>query len=425
MDCEKTLELISALIDDEISPEDRALLEAHLDRCPSCRAALDDLRRRDRALRRTFAPWRAEADNFVGRFQARLLAGGGTRWPRCSLLIVDDVPEVLDVLARVLAADFDVVTARSAGEARQVFARRPTDLVLTDHKMPGETGVQLLEWVARHHPRTVRLLMSGFADLGTAVEAINRGRIYQFLPKPWPSNEELTLTLRNAAEKFVLERSRDELHQELRELNRRLEERVAERTRRLEEANQLLYQRGLEMERLALTDPLTGLNNRRAMESLVRFELKRHARYPRPLAVGLLDVDHFKRINTEYLLTGGDEVLKGLAAVLARSVREVDSVGRVGGEEFLIIARETDAAGASSLAERIRATVADTPIVYNRQPIRITVSLGFAVAEGDGPAHYQELSEVASGALGHAKKMGRNRFEVRRLRPAGAGTPRE
>jgi diguanylate cyclase (GGDEF)-like protein len=424
MDCETTLELISALIDDEISAADRALLEAHLDRCPSCRAARDDLRRRDRALRRTLAPWRAEADAFVGRFHARLLPGGRAPWPRCSLLVVDDVPEVLDVLARLLAADFDVVTARSAAEARQAFARRPTDLVLADHKMPGETGVQLLEWVARHHPRTVRLLMSGFADLETAIDAVNRGRIYQFLPKPWASNEELTLTLRNAAEKFALERSRDELHEELRELNRRLEERVAERTRRLEEANQLLYQRNLEMERLALTDPLTGLNNRRAIEDLAHFELRRHARYPRPLAVGLLDIDHFKRVNDEYLHTGGDEVLRGLAAVLTRSLRDVDSVGRIGGEEFLILARETDAAGATSLAERLRATVAETPIVYNRQPIRITVSLGFAVAEGDVPARYQELSEVASGALGHAKKMGRNRAEVRRLPAAGAGAPR-
>ena len=111
----------------------------------------------------------------------------------------------------------------------------------------------------------------------------------------------------------------------------------------MEEANLLLQQRTRELERLALTDPLTGLFNRRAMDELARFELKRHARYPSALTLGFIDVDHFKNVNTRYLLTGGDEVLKGLARILSSTVREVDSVGRVGGEEFLVIARETGA----------------------------------------------------------------------------------
>jgi len=420
MDCETMRNLISALIDDELAPEDRAGLEAHLADCAACREVLADLRRRDAAMRHAFTPWYAEADAFTHRSRARLLSAEGAPWPRCSLLIVDDMPEVRDVASRLLADDFDVTTAASADEAREVFTRRRVDLVLTDHKMPGESGVQLLEWVAQRHPRTVRLLTSGFADLGTAIDAINRGRIYHFVPKPWGNNVDLRQTLRNAAEKFVLEHSRDELVEELRELTARLEDRVAERTHKLEEANQLLLQRGLEMERLVLTDPLTGLNNRRAMEDLIRFELKRYARYPRPLAVGLLDVDHFKRINTDYLLTGGDEVLRGLATVLTRTMRAVDSVGRIGGEEFLILARETDLTGASCLAERVRMVVANTPIVYNQQPIAVTVSLGFAVVEGGVPADYREVAEVAAAALGEAKRLGRNRIEVRRLHPASA-----
>src|SRR5207253_8860681 len=131
----------------------------------------------------------------------------------------------------------------------------------------------------------------------------------------------------------------------LQTLNRELESRVAARTKELQEANFLLEQRARELERLAVTDPLTGLLNRRAMDELARFELKRHARYPSPLALGYVDVDHFKRVNTEYLLTGGDQVLRALARVLTASVREVDSVGRVGGEEFLVIARETGTEG--------------------------------------------------------------------------------
>ena len=149
------------------------------------------------------------------------------------------------------------------------------------------------------------------------------------------------------------------------------------------------------------------------MDELARFELKRHSRYPSPLSIGYIDVDHFKRINTEYLLTGGDEVLKGLARLLSSCVREVDSVGRVGGEEFLVIARETGMEGAAVLAERIRSTVESTPIRYRGQPISITVSVGFAVAEVGAPADYQQMTELAAAALSSAKQCGRNRCEIR------------
>src|SRR4051794_22341707 len=79
---------------------------------------------------------------------------------RCSLLVVDDEPYILPTLTALLAPDFEVVTASSAEEAETVFARQPIDVILTDQKMPGRTGVQLLEWVRDHSPQTVRLLMT-------------------------------------------------------------------------------------------------------------------------------------------------------------------------------------------------------------------------------------------------------------------------
>ncbi len=209
--------------------------------------------------------------------------------------------------------------------------------------------------------------------------------------------------------------SRDRLLEQLRQLNRELEKRVAERTQALQEANRLLEQRARELERLALTDPLTGLSNRRAIEELARFELKRQARYPSTLAFGLVDVDHFKDINTRYLLPGGDEALKGLARLLTASLREVDSIGRLGGDEFLILARETNREGAMRLAERIRATVAETPIPYESHVIRMTVSLGFAVADAETPTDFHSLYHLAAAALKEAKDNGRNGFIVRLL----------
>jgi diguanylate cyclase (GGDEF)-like protein len=330
---------------------------------------------------------------------------------RCTVLVVDDEPYLLPTLRALLEPDFDVLTAESADEAEKVLAARPIDILLTDQRMPRKSGVQLLEWAREHAPRTVRLLMTGYSELDDAVEAINRGHVYYYLLKPWRT-EDLLQVLRNAADKFLLEGKRERYLDELWRLNRELERRVAERTRELEEANLLLEQRARELERLAMTDPLTGLLNRRIMDDLARFELKRHARYPSPVALGFIDVDHFKDVNTRYLLTGGDEVLKSLARILASSVREVDSVGRVGGEEFLVIARETNAEGAHVLAERIRATVANTPITYGGHEIRITVSVGFAVAEVGVPAEYQQMTDLAAAALARTKSDGRNRCEV-------------
>ena len=348
--------------------------------------------------------------------------------PKCTLLVVDDEPYILPTLQALLSGDFHVLTADSADSAQGLFADHNIHLILTDQKMPRRTGVQLLEWVRQHHPHTVRLLMTGFAELDDAVDAINRGHVYHYLLKPWRT-EELIQVLRNAAEKFNLERSRDQLLEELQRLNRELEQRVAERTRALAETNQLLQQRSQELEVanqelkkhtnelkiLVLTDPLTGLFNRRAMDDLVRFEVKRHARYPSPLSLGIIDADHFKQINTDHTLPGGDEVLKGLAKILSGSVREVDSVGRIGGEEFLVIARETNYDGAIVLAERIRNTVIQTPIRYREVDIPLTVSVGFAVAEVGVPAEYDALLRLAAEALNHAKLMGRNRSEVRRM----------
>jgi diguanylate cyclase (GGDEF)-like protein len=336
---------------------------------------------------------------------------------RCSLLIVDDEPYIVSMLAALLAAQFEIHTADCAEAAQIVFSRHPIDVILTDHKMPRQTGIHLLEWVREHYPNTVRLLMSGYAELEDAIAAINRGQVYHYLLKPWRT-EELLQIVRNAAEKRLLERSRDQLLEQLQQFNCELEQRVLERTRALQEANQLLEQRARELERLALTDPLTGLLNRRAMEELARFELKRHARYPSALTIGLIDIDCFKEINTRYLLPGGDEALKGLARILTSSLREVDSVGRLGGDEFLIIARETNEEGAKRLAERIRATVAATPIPYGDQTIRISVSVSFAVAEVDTPVEFDLMYRVAASAIKDTKDKGRNCFSVCRVSAA-------
>jgi diguanylate cyclase (GGDEF)-like protein len=410
-DCEQYRTLLSTRLDSEIREREAELLDLHLSECPTCKALEGEWAEQSRALQAALEEVRQQAQRFATGLRDGFLARGPRK---CSVLVVDDEPAVLHTLHRQLLPHFDVVTAPHALAARAILAQRSIDIILTDQRMPGMSGVQLLEWVAQNHPSTIRLLMTGFTELEDAIEAINRGHVYYYLLKPWRLDDLLQI-FRNAADKFNLERKREELLRELQTLNRELERRVAERTRELEEANLLLQQRTRELERLALTDPLTGLFNRRAIEELVRFELKRHARYPSALALGYVDIDHFKQINTDYHLTGGDEVLKALARILTGSLREVDSVGRVGGEEFLVVAREANQEGTAVLAERIRATVANTPIEYNGQKITVTVSVGFAVAEAGVPATHEGLVEVAAAALADAKANGRNRCEIRQL----------
>jgi diguanylate cyclase (GGDEF)-like protein len=348
------------------------------------------------------------------------LSTGGV-WERqvsatnCSLLVVDDEPYILPTLSALLAPSFEVVTAASADQAKEIFARREVNIILTDQKMPRTTGVQLLEWVRVQSPKTIRLLMTGYAELDDAVEAINRGHVYHYLLKPWRT-EELLAVLRNAGDKFQLERRNEELlgdlhrkNDELDRKNQELEQRVKERTRELE-------QRTRELEMLALTDPLTGLLNRRAIDDVAKNELKRRARYSRPLAVGLIDVDHFKEVNSRFLYTGGDEVLRSLSKSLTSCLRDVDFLGRMGGEEFLVVAPETDMEGARILAERIRSTVEATPIAYNGQLMRVTVSVGFTIAEGDAVVDYEEIKHGAAAALGEAKTTGRNRCVIEALK---------
>ncbi len=331
--------------------------------------------------------------------------------PRCSLLIVDDERHILTTLSGLLEQDFEVLTARSSEEAMEVLQRRPVDLVLSDQRMPRTSGVQLLEWVSRNRPKTVRLLMTGFGELHDAVEAINRAGVFRYIFKPWRV-QELRQILQDAAHAFQLERRHDQLLVQYRQLNEELEGRVQQRTQELEEANKQLQLKNAMLERLALTDELTGLPNRRAIEHILRSEIRRRSRYRFPLAVGMIDADHFKDINTRYLYPGGDQVLIALGKTLTDSLRGVDTVGRMGGEEFLVVTPETNFEGARSMAERLRQAVEGTCVEYQGEQIHVTVSVGFAVAEADVLLGSTDLWHLAAAALAEAKARGRNRCVV-------------
>jgi diguanylate cyclase (GGDEF)-like protein len=327
---------------------------------------------------------------------------------------VDDEPALSQLARGLLTGDYELKCAESAEEAQLLMARHDVDIVISDQQLPGLQGIPFLEWCKEHSPRTVRILMTGVYSMEEAVEAINSGLAQRFLFKPWRP-EQLVALVRHAARSFLLERSHENLLDELRKLNLELEERVADRTRELEHTNRQLEQRNTMLQKMALTDALTGLPNRRAMDRLAKTEVLRRARTPSPLAVALVDADNFKAINTRFLLPGGDHVLVWLGQTLVNAVRTIDTVGRVGGEEFMIVAPETGFDGATTLAERVRRTVETGETEYNAERIQLTVSVGMVVAEAETLVGFDQMRHAASAALGEAKEAGRNRCVVKQL----------
>lgn len=165
-------------------------------------------------------------------------------------------------------------------------------------------------------------------------------------------------------------------------------------------------------QQLASIDSLTGLTNRRRFFNLAEQELARARRYGSPLSVVLADLDHFKRLNDEHGHLVGDQALAHAARVLAREIRDVDTVARYGGEEFAILLPMTSAEGAKEVAERCARQLAATPLVRDgHAPIRITASMGVACTEGKS-YDLEELLRVADAALYRAKQNGRDRVEL-------------
>jgi diguanylate cyclase (GGDEF)-like protein len=164
-----------------------------------------------------------------------------------------------------------------------------------------------------------------------------------------------------------------------------------------------------EVEQLAITDPLTGLYNRRYFTERVQEEMERSRRLNHPLTVMMLDLDHFKRINDTYGHATGDEILILTAAVLEKSLRKIDFAARYGGEEFLVLLPETDLEESLVIGERLRIKVAEEPFETSVGRIRITLSIGVASFTGNANLSVEELISWADHEMYAAKHEGRNR----------------
>ncbi len=176
-----------------------------------------------------------------------------------------------------------------------------------------------------------------------------------------------------------------------------MHQKVAQDSRRVEE----------ELRRLATTDPLTGLANRRHFLELAELELKRLRRYGGTLALIMLDADHFKQINDVYGHAAGDEALRHLAVVVGTELRDTDLFGRLGGEEFAVLLPGTTLEAATEVAERLRHAVASQPVVAGPLSLPLTISLG--VVSCDPEESIDHSLNRADQALYQSKAAGRNK----------------
>lgn len=334
---------------------------------------------------------------------------------RLKVLFVDDDPEIVQLIAEQLKPKFDLRIAKSLQDGFHQVAKSPPDILATDLHVRDKLGTELLEWANIQYPHMGRILITGTGSIKDAAIAINRCRIHGLILKPW-DEQDLFAVFSQVGEAVKLVRSHDRLLQKQQKLNQTLERRVAQRTAELARALQKIEEKNRILEKTALTDVLTDMPNRRAIELIAKKELSRLKRHPAPLTVALIDADNFKDINDKHTLTGGDHVLVWLGKKLHAAIRESDEIGRIGGEEFMVVAPNTDEIGAAKLAERLQGDLAKTYTRFKGKTIKVTVSIGLAVLPKWAQGDLDSLRNLAAMALTEAKNSGRNCYRVATLK---------
>jgi two-component system, cell cycle response regulator len=304
------------------------------------------------------------------------------------VLIAEDDPVSCHLLKSFLLKwDYDVAVVTDGMAALKILEGDDTPrLAVLDWMMPGMEGVQICQRIRerKNRPYVYVLLLTARSQKRDLLRGLELGAD-DYLTKPFDS-EELRARLTVGERILTLQ---DDLIAAREELRFR-----------------------------ATHDVLTGLSNRGSVMDALRNELSRQVRESKPFGVILVDIDHFKNVNDTYGHLCGDEVLQAVARRMRECVRPYDTIGRYGGEEFLIIAPAAGAAGTLALAERVRSILESKPVVTQAGEVRITASLGAALSTDARGADPQSLLRLADKALDRAKDKGRNRLEF-----AGASEP--
>jgi diguanylate cyclase (GGDEF)-like protein len=305
---------------------------------------------------------------------------------KATILLVED-----DKVQAKVTKDFlesfghEVILAADGKSAIKSAKTQKVDIIVLDLVLPDISGNEVSRWL-KLTPDTkgIPIIMLTVRNSMTEKVAGLEAGADDYLPKPYDEielNARIYACLRTKA-----------LQDELREKNRQLEEAL------------------LKLEVQAITDPLTELFNRRYFLSAVEKEFNRTVRYKSPTSCLMIDIDHFKKINDAYGHRAGDISLKETAARIKSCTRDIDTVARWGGEEFIVLLPETGGENAMLVAARILGAVSH--LAFTAFPERITVSIGLATVPDPCIDTAEKLIHEADLALYEAKTKGRNRIEV-------------
>lgn len=302
---------------------------------------------------------------------------------KTSILVIDDSrvarQQVIDILQKNNLFKF-FYEAGDGIEGFKVAINQSVDLIICDVEMPGMDGFKFLKMLeTREDLQDVPVIMvTGREDSEAKVRGLEQGAS-DYVTKPFDPAE-------------LLARVKVQL-------------KIKSLQDKLKQSNQMLLA-------LSITDPLTGLHNRRAMMEFLEKEFARAQRQQKPLSLVMLDLDHFKKINDNYGHQNGDAVLRAIGIELKTHLRKYDVAARFGGEEFVLILPETGLDEAVQTAERLRQNVADMRFNSELSKLQLTVSLGIATTQNGRILGLDDLIREADYALYNAKREGRNRVET-------------
>lgn len=308
------------------------------------------------------------------------------------VLLVEDNDHDAEIVRRMLgkyaAVAFELDRVRSTNECLQMMGGNRFDLLLLDYSLPGEDGVSFLRRLNGAADLPPVIMLTGWGDGRVAAEAMHSGA-YDYFPKNSINSHILAHAIHQALEKYQW----------------------GKEERRLRE----------ELERLAITDELTAVYNRRYMTQTMDRECNRARRYRRELACLMIDLDDFKMYNDSHGHLVGDVALKQVAATISQCVRETDVVVRFGGEEFVVIMPEASQRAAMLAAERICEAISGQALAVGNGAIGITVSIGVCTSNDDHELTPDTMLACADKALTRAKHEGKNRVCGQPPRPATVG----
>ena len=327
------------------------------------------------------------------------------------VLVIEDSPDDAVLLLHELRrCGYDPVATRidSLTTMQIALTESNWDVIITDYSLAQFSAIAALELCKVHAVDAPFIIVSSLVGDEKAVAALKAGA-HDFLEKSNLSR--LGPAIERELQDAEVRRACKRAEAALQKANEELEAKIDERTRALVRANLKLRKAIYKLKKLSREDALTGLLNRRMILERATAEWVRWRRYVSAFSIMIIDADNFKSINDRYGHLVGDQVLRSIANTIKRSIRSVDMVGRLGGEEFVVVMPETSAEGALAASQNIMSHIRQARLRTDDFVIQMTVSIGIATVSLDDK-NFDAVLQRADVALYAAKRQGKDRAVV-------------